>query len=320
MKYKLYLLFIITLIIFSCNTKKDDTNTDEEPQTSVNDSIISVSNEVSSDSSADLIGDWIYTFDADKDTNNQYYGMGEVSFYFRIQDNNNASYSPCYEDCAYMGTYKIEKDVLIFEGEDYSDNAAFEMENNPKYKRDRINVKFRIKASSLVTDKGEIFIKERVETSVYAEDNIQTPVYSKPNIQDVITVLSNYIFIGQKENYYVSYEFKYTGFDSYGNPAFKCEYAEFVANQNLGLTPMDRLAQSANGTTYLFTARGEVKFYVSELEKEYLILKRVDERDRIPYFKIKLTDIIRDKDGKISNCQTYVYSRKTQLGFRPKTR
>lgn len=315
MKYKLYLLFIITLIIFSCNTKKDDTNIVEEPQTSVNDSIISVSNEVSSDSSADLIGDWIYTFDADKDTNNQYYGMGEVSFYFRIQDNKNASYSPCYDDCAYVGSYKVEKGILYFEGEDYSDNAAFEIENNPEYKRDKVNIKFNIKGSTLIADKGEVFIKEKIATPVYAENKKA----EKPNIQDVITVIDDFFFIGQRDDYYMTYEFKYQGyFDSFGNPVFKCEYAEFVANKNLGLTPMDRLAQSANGATYTFTARGEVKFYVTELEKEFLIAKRVDARDRIPTFKIKLTDIIRDNEGKLSNCKAYAYCGKTQLSVKKK--
>ena len=250
--------------------------------------------------------------------------MGEVSFYFRIQDNKNASYSPCYDDCAYVGTYKIDKDVLYFEGEDYSDYIASEIENNPEYKRDKVNVRFNIKEAALVTDKGEVYIKEKtINEPVTAPKNENNyTVSSKPTVEDIINVLHKNLFVYKhRDGYYVSFDFEYRGLDDDGNPTFRTEESEFVPKNSIANSPAEVIMQSFNQVQYLRIVKG-THFVVKEhLQNDYVILKKKSIHDNLRFFKIAITNIKRDKEGRIIEADVYANTQgPIKLSMFPKNR
>ncbi|SHF81565.1 hypothetical protein [Dysgonomonas macrotermitis] len=306
MKYKLYLLFITTLIIISCNSKKNDANTTEEPESSVSDSIILVNNMVEQKLD-NVIGIWTYTFDRND-------GMGNITYELGFFDDENGYYRPCYDDCSFIGKYKIENGILYFNGEESGDNVDPENIN-------KINVKFTIKGSTLVTDNGEVYIKDENEEVIALrtiEDN--NVASSKPTVEDIINVLHKNLFVYKhSDGFYVSFSFDYRGLDGDGNPTFLTEVSEFVPNNSIPTSPADVIMQSFNQVRYLRINKG-IHFVVKEhLQNDYLVLKKKDSHDNLRYFKISIYNIIRNEEGRIKEADVYASTQgKIRLSMMPK--
>ncbi|MDU1905560.1 MAG: hypothetical protein E6772_12325 [Dysgonomonas sp.] len=259
-----------------------------------------------------IIGRWVYTFDTGDE-------MGMISYEFEVIDKQNAYYRPCYDDCVYVGTYKISRNTLNFEGEEGGDNIDPENIST-------IKVEFNINGSTLVSEKGEIYSKEEINKVPPKSKEIEPkPIENAPllyakTMEDAIPFLTKALFIGVNENeIYESYSFSFVEENiNEGSATFKGEYSKFVINMNLGTTPMDILAQSANQVTYLRVDRGTFKLYSKDLANEWTPLKMIKGEYMIPRFYFRISRVDRNDRGNITYIEGKGKNNNIHLQLKPK--
>lgn len=270
---------IIVIILCSCNNRSN-TNTTEEPNVSVNDSIIEEKEEekkietteptISAD--AKSIALYEYFFEEE--------GLGRISYSLDLFDDNSAVYAPCYDDCGYVGKYGYKEDSLIFTGvaTSYSDYVEPD-------KREKIRVAF-------LRKDGNLIHKDRVYINSY-----------KPTMYEVVQMLTGRTFIGKKDNYYFTYDFTYNVLDENDNAMFTCRYEEFELNSNYGTTPMEILKQSANSARFLKSEKLMVTVMKKELNENTIMVRRNRMTDIMPRFEFWITGIERDYEGNLEQAK-----------------
>lgn len=305
------LFLCLGIITYSCTTNNSGNEVSTANGSIVAD-IASLSiDEVSNDGVKDnFVGRWEYTFDRND-------GMGNITYDLEILDDKNAYYRPCYDDCVYVGTYKIENNTLYFEGIEGGDNVEPESAGTVK-------VKFNIKGSSLVGEKGEIFAKARIETPVYREEITEEKPsnYSKLTREDIAGILNNTLFLYKnRDGYYVSFEFDYKGLDDDGNPTFMTKEKIFVPDLDIATTPAEVLMNSFSGFQTLGVDTGIKYINIRDLNDEWIILKKKSIHDDLRFFKIKVTKIIKNPEGKIIQSEVSASTQGgIQLSMSPKNK
>ncbi|MDU1890608.1 MAG: hypothetical protein E6767_07940 [Dysgonomonas sp.] len=262
---KIYYIIIIGMISFSfsCSNNNKKDNSKNEINLKLD----------------DIEGEWTHSVDVSKTGEPD----GTEYYLYLYVKTNTVRYYPCYDDCAYEGTYKYEYDKVYIECSNISDNT------DPT-ETSKLNVTFTYKDGKLISDNGEEYIRisdkvafEEVEENDTPQSNdIQNENNPHANLTvDVVgKIIDNMIFYTKKDDYYITYEFELIDIDDIG-ATLKCKYTEFIVNQNYGLTPMEILKQSANEVTYLTVNKGIVMIKKNNVNKPYILVEQIRGDDLI---------------------------------------